>query len=86
MIRLVLDKLVQNASKELDNFGNAKTDYDRDKAFHRYQILLSLIRKDIPDLFVKDKESFTKVSDDATKKIEAMQRTGIFGESDGGPE
>jgi hypothetical protein len=79
MIRLVLDKLVQNAAKELDNFGNAKTEYDRDKAFHRYQILLSLIRKDIPDLFVKDKESFTKVTDDATKKIEAMQRMVILG-------
>jgi len=83
MVRLLLDKLVQNAAKELDNFGNAKTEYDRDKAFHRYQLLLSLIRKDIPDLFVKDRESFTKVSDDAMSKIEAMQRTGILGERDG---
>lgn len=86
MIRLVLDKLVCNAAKELDNFANAKTDHDRDKAFHRYQLLLSLIRKDIPDLFVKDIESFTKVSDDAIKKIEAMQQSVILRENQEGEE
>lgn len=82
MIRSVQHKLIQIARNELSNFGNAKTDHDRDKAWHRYQLLCSLIRKDIPDLFYKDNEAFTKVSDDAKKMIDKMEEAVILGKTE----